>query len=76
MFAASTRMPAVNPWRAKKGMVPFPKTVSPIWASTDLAATTSWVTRTSIIRARRVIPRNIVMAMPPMIAKVSAAFLD
>jgi hypothetical protein len=51
--------------------VPPEKTVSPIWARTDWECS---VGRTFSTRARKVIPRNIVVEIAAMIVSVVAAF--
>jgi hypothetical protein len=72
VFAASTRIPAVKPWSSQNGPE-RPKIVSPIWDRTDRVPAISSFTRTSSIRARNVIPRNMGMLSTPISARVVAA---
>src|ERR687892_430697 len=74
VFAARTRIAAVSAWRIQNGPV-RPNTVSPICDSTDRVSATCSFTRTSSIRARSVMPRNMGMLIAPMSASVVAAFL-
>jgi NAD dependent epimerase/dehydratase family enzyme len=74
VLAASTRIAAVNVWSNQYGQV-LPKTVCPIWESTELDAASCSSTRTCSARASTVMPRNIGMLIAPMSASVCAAFL-
>jgi hypothetical protein len=75
VFAARIRIPAVRPWSRKNGSV-RPKTVSPIWESTDREAAISSFTRTCRRTDMIVMPRNIVTVMKPMAPSVVAALRD
>src|SRR5436190_13020118 len=70
VLAASTRMPAVAAWKAKKS-TDLPQTLSAIWLMID--GFPSGYARAWVPRASAVIPANIVIARTPIIVRVAAA---
>ena len=74
VLAARIRIPAVNTC-SSRNMKPPSKTVSPIWASTGSSWAMSSEMRTCSAGQSTVMPRNIVIDIAPITARVVAAFL-